>query len=62
MRIVVIEDDAVVAETLALYLEQAGYTVAAAKNGIAGLALDFLAVQGLAELDVDVLHFLSLLC
>jgi DNA-binding response OmpR family regulator len=39
MRIVVIEDDAVVAETLALYLEQAGYTVAAAKNGIAGLAL-----------------------
>lgn len=39
MRIVVIEDDAVVAETLALYLEQAGYSVAAAKNGIAGLAL-----------------------
>lgn len=39
MRIVVIEDDAVVAETLALYLEQAGYTVATAKNGIAGLAL-----------------------
>ena len=39
MRIVVIEDDAVVAETLALYLEQAGYSVASAKNGIAGLAL-----------------------
>jgi len=39
MRIVVIEDDAVVAETLALYLEQAGYSVATAKNGIAGLAL-----------------------
>ncbi len=39
MRIVVIEDDAVVAETLTLYLEQAGYSVAAAKNGIAGLAL-----------------------
>ena len=39
MRIVVIEDDAVVAETLALYLEQAGYEVRAAKNGIAGLAL-----------------------
>jgi DNA-binding response OmpR family regulator len=39
MRIVVIEDDAVVAETLALYLEQAGYTVATAKNGIAGLTL-----------------------
>ena len=34
-----IEDDAVVAETLALYLEQAGYSVATAKNGIVGLAL-----------------------
>jgi len=39
MRIVVIEDDAVVAETLALYLEQAGYSVTTAANGIAGLAL-----------------------
>jgi DNA-binding response OmpR family regulator len=39
MRIVVIEDDAVVAETLSLYLEQAGFSVATAANGIAGLAL-----------------------
>lgn len=39
MRIVVIEDDAVVVETLSLYLEQAGFTVAATKNGVAGLAL-----------------------
>ncbi len=39
MRIVVIEDDAVVTETLALYLEHAGYSVATAKNGATGLAL-----------------------
>jgi DNA-binding response OmpR family regulator len=39
MKIVVIEDDAVVTETLVLYLENAGFTVAAANNGLAGLAL-----------------------
>lgn len=39
MRVVVIEDDAVVAETLSLYLEQAGFSVATAANGVAGLAL-----------------------
>src|SRR4051812_22698114 len=39
MRIVVIEDDAVVAETLSLYLEQAGFSVATAANGTAGLVL-----------------------
>lgn len=39
MQIVVIEDDAVVAETLSLYLEQAGFAVATASNGVAGLAL-----------------------
>lgn len=39
MRIVVIEDDAVVTETLALYLERAGFTVATAADGVAGLAL-----------------------
>ncbi len=39
MRIVVIEDDAVVAETLQLYLEQAGFAVATAADGVAGLAL-----------------------
>ncbi|MEO8361885.1 MAG: response regulator transcription factor [Vicinamibacteria bacterium] len=38
MKVVVIEDDAVVSETLTLYLEQAGYEVATAANGIAGLA------------------------
>jgi two-component system alkaline phosphatase synthesis response regulator PhoP len=39
MRIVVIEDDAVVAETLSLYLERAGFSVAAAADGVTGLAL-----------------------
>jgi two-component system OmpR family response regulator len=37
--IVVIEDDAIVSETLKQYLEQAGYDVAVARDGIAGLAL-----------------------
>lgn len=39
MRVVVIEDDAVVAETLALYLEHAGFSVAASDNGVTGLKL-----------------------
>ena len=39
MRIVVIEDDAVVAETLTLYLERAGFSVTAAADGVSGLAL-----------------------
>jgi len=39
MKIVVIEDDAVVAETLTLYFERAGYEVATARDGVAGLAL-----------------------
>jgi two-component system catabolic regulation response regulator CreB len=38
-RIVVIEDDAVVAETLTLYLEHAGFSVIAAADGREGLAL-----------------------
>ncbi len=37
MKIVVIEDDAVVAETLALYLRGAGYDVVCARDGVAGL-------------------------
>lgn len=37
MRIVVIEDDAVVAETLELYLKQAGYEVVTARDGVRGL-------------------------
>jgi DNA-binding response OmpR family regulator len=39
MRIVVIEDDAVVAETLALYLEHAGFSVTSSDNGVTGLKL-----------------------
>jgi two-component system alkaline phosphatase synthesis response regulator PhoP len=38
MPIVIIEDDAVVADTLALYLEQAGYDSVIAKDGVSGLA------------------------
>jgi DNA-binding response OmpR family regulator len=38
MKILVIEDDAVVTETLTLYLEQAGFRVASAATGPAGLA------------------------
>jgi two-component system response regulator RegX3 len=38
-RIVVIEDDVVVAETLTLYLEHAGYSVTTATDGREGLAL-----------------------
>jgi DNA-binding response OmpR family regulator len=52
MRIVVIEDDAVVAETLALYLEQAGFAVATASNGVAGLALAEKAETALVVLDL----------
>jgi DNA-binding response OmpR family regulator len=39
MKILVIEDDAIVTETLTLYLEQAGYAVASAASGTAGLAM-----------------------
>lgn len=39
MKAVVIEDDAVVAETLTLYLRQAGFDVAAASDGRRGLEL-----------------------
>jgi two-component system OmpR family response regulator len=38
-RVVVVEDDAVVAETLVLYLEQAGFAVEHARDGVTGLAL-----------------------
>jgi two-component system, OmpR family, alkaline phosphatase synthesis response regulator PhoP len=36
--IVVIEDDAIVADTLKLYLEQAGFEVATARDGVSGFA------------------------
>lgn len=39
MKILVIEDDAIVTETLTLYLEQAGYSVVSATSGPAGLAM-----------------------
>jgi DNA-binding response OmpR family regulator len=39
LRIVIIEDDAVVADSLKLYLEQAGYDPATARDGIKGLEM-----------------------
>jgi DNA-binding response OmpR family regulator len=39
LRIVIIEDDAVVASTLQLYLEHAGYESVIARDGIKGLAM-----------------------
>ena len=39
MRIVIIEDDAVAADTLKLYLEQTGYEPAIARDGIQGLEM-----------------------
>jgi DNA-binding response OmpR family regulator len=52
MRIVVIEDDAVVAETLELYLEQAGFAVTTVADGVAGLALAKVASTALVVLDL----------
>ena len=39
MKILVIEDEANIAQVLRLYLEQAGYTVLTASDGVAGLEL-----------------------
>ena len=39
MKIVIIEDDAVVAETMELYLRQEGFDVSTARDGVAGLRL-----------------------
>jgi DNA-binding response OmpR family regulator len=50
-RIVVIEDDVVVTETLALYLGQAGYDVDVVRDGIAGLARAQAADVALVVLD-----------
>jgi len=52
MKILVIEDDAVVTETLTLYLEQAGFRVESAANGPAGLALALLPDVALVILDL----------
>ena len=39
MKVIIVEDDAVVAETVSLYLEQAGHEVVVARDGVTGLAL-----------------------
>jgi DNA-binding response OmpR family regulator len=52
MKIAVIEDDAVVSETLTRYLEQAGFEVATAGDGVAGLALACAPDVGLVVLDL----------
>ena len=54
MKGVVIEDDAVVSETLALYLQQAGLTVAVASDGIHGLQLASASDTAVVVLDLMV--------
>lgn len=54
MRIVIIEDDAVVADTLKLYLEQAGYAPTTARDGIKGLEMARCNDVGLVILDLMV--------
>lgn len=54
MSIVIIEDDRVVTETLQLYLEQAGYEVAIAHDGVKGLELAQSADAQLVVLDLMV--------
>jgi len=52
MKVAVIEDDAVVSETLTRYLEQAGFEVVTARDGIAGLTLACAPDVGLVVLDL----------
>ena len=52
MKIVVIEDDAVVSETLTLYLEQAGLDVTVAEDGLTGLRLAAAPDVGVVVLDL----------
>ena len=52
MKIVVIEDDVVVSDTLALYLEQAGFEVVSAPDGSTGLELARAGDVGLVVLDL----------
>ena len=52
MKIVVIEDDAVVSETLTLYLEQAGLDVAVAEDGVTGLRIAAAPDVGVVVLDL----------
>jgi DNA-binding response OmpR family regulator len=52
MKIVVIEDDAVVSETLTLYLEQAGLDVTVAEDGVTGLRIAAAPDVGVVVLDL----------
>lgn len=52
MKIVVIEDDAVVSETLTLYLEQAGLDVTVAEDGMTGLRIAAAPDVGVVVLDL----------
>ncbi len=52
MKVLVVEDDAVVTETLALYLQQAGFEVATASDGRRGLELAGQADVSLVILDL----------
>jgi DNA-binding response OmpR family regulator len=52
MKILLVEDDAVVAETLTLYLEQAGFSVIVARDGLKGLELAREAGAALVILDL----------
>jgi DNA-binding response OmpR family regulator len=54
MTIVIIEDDVVVSDTLALYLRQAGLTVTVARDGHSGLALASGPEVGVVVLDLMV--------
>ena len=54
MKVVVIEDDAVVSETLSLYLQQAGLTVAVAADGVKGLQLASASDTAVVVLDLMV--------
>ena len=53
MRIVIVEDDAVVASTLSLYLQRAGYETAVARDGVRGLELA--SGKGVALLILDLM-------
>jgi DNA-binding response OmpR family regulator len=52
MKIVVIEDDEVVADTIALYLQPDGFAVVTARDGVTGLRLASAADTGLVVLDL----------
>jgi DNA-binding response OmpR family regulator len=53
MRIVIVEDDAVVSSTLSLYLTRAGYETVVARDGVRGLELA--SAKGVALLILDLM-------